>query len=102
MGMKPTFYVMAGAAIPRSQFPGDPWDDKWLPHVEGHPGQEMLILQGEGDDNIYCGRVLASMDTYDEAGHRKLTPKFEGVVSWLRDELNWQGDVGVMLVSIWR
>jgi hypothetical protein len=41
----------------------DRWDEKWLPHIEGHQGTDILMLSSEEDPNVwYCGIVLASSD----------------------------------------
>ena len=60
---KPTYYVIVGIKTTRKQVEsvlGEWWEDKNLPYYEGHPDAPFLVLQGEGNDDAYAGKVLAS------------------------------------------
>lgn len=105
MGMDATHYVMYGVAVHRKDFPGDRFDDEWLPYVEGWPETKVRIIYGEGDENLYCGMVLGEpADHMTDGGHQMLTPKWSDVAAavhpWLSEKLI-PGQPGLMLVTVW-
>jgi len=65
MSNQKTTYLILGAKMTESDLPGGRFDDRWLPHIEGHLGIEINILYGEGDNNIYVGKVLAETSAWD-------------------------------------
>lgn len=104
MSMKPYYYLMAGAAIPIDKFPGNPWDDKWLPYSEGHEGVEMSIVSGEGSEYYYCGKVLAKADPYEDFQYKAVKMKPEEwleIFRWLKHELNWSEPASLLLACCW-
>lgn len=105
MSMDASHYVMYGVAVPKSDFPGDIYDDEWLPYIEGDPDVDMSILRGEGDDNLYCGWVLGGpYDKWTDGGYQMLTPDFNDILAmvhpWL-SEKRIPGQPALMLVTTW-
>lgn len=105
MSMNASHYVMYGVAVSRNEFPGDIYDDEWLPYIEGDPDVNVSILQGEGDDNLYCGWILGGpYDAWTDGGHQMLTPDYDGILAlvhpWL-SEKRIPGQPGLMLVTVW-
>lgn len=101
MSMKPNYYVMLGAAIPQDDFSGDILADEWLPYSEGHQGAEMSIQYGEGNDNYYFGKVLASADSYEDFNHKEISIDLETiqrVENWLKESLGHDTPAKLMLV----
>lgn len=104
MSMHPYHYLMLGAPIERDSFPGDPWDDEWLPYYEGHEGVEMSIIYGESPA-IYAGKIYGSPISDDrESGHQDIeTPTAEDaarVREFLR-QLGCETLPKLMIVTVW-
>ena len=39
----------------------DRWDEKYLPHIEGHPDTNIMMYNSESEKDVwYCGILLAS------------------------------------------
>jgi hypothetical protein len=104
MSMKPYHYVVLGVAIPNEEFPGDPWDDKWLPYPEGETGVAMEVLSGEGSTHFYCGKILAETDPYEDYQYKVVEATEEdrlAVHKWLAEELNRHEPPQVLLCCCW-
>lgn len=108
MGMHKTTYLMLGIRMPASEFPGDRYDEEWLPYVEGHPGVEMSILSGESDDYLYIGKQLADSGYAQDDVYFQLDPvgsytqTQEDVDRFLRERVNWAGGPArFMFFDLW-
>lgn len=103
MSNKPYYYVMYGVTIPQEKFPGNYYDEKWLPYTEGHEGVEMSILSG--DTHLYCGKILTRIDPYgDNPESQPLDLDFNAVTrtnNWTAETFDWYESPKLMLVTIW-
>lgn len=103
MSNKAYHHVMYGVTIPQEQFPGDYYDEKWLPYTEGHEEIEMSILSG--DAHLYCGKILARIDPYgDNLESQPLDIDFNAMLRtdiWIKKMFDWPEFPKLMLVTIW-
>lgn len=103
MSNKPYHHVMYGVTIPQEKFPGNYYDEKWLPYTEGREGVEMGILQG--DAHLYCGKILARIDPYGDNLESQPLDLGPSVVfhtkEWIKETFDLHGPLELMLVTIW-
>ena len=70
MNLQPTFYYVTGYAVPRVEIERELniMEDKFLPYIEGHPGEKLSILCGE-QDNVFIGFRSKGLDRYWDSDH---------------------------------
>lgn len=73
--MEKTSYVIKGFAYPYDLI--EPYQDKWLPYLEGHPDVDINMIVDFNNGIVYFGKLLASSDN----GNTVIDSSFDELIS---------------------
>ena len=76
MGLDRTDYIIYGWKLPVKMDGFDYWDDKYLPYIEGHPGEDYTIVLEEENKFLAFGKLIGIAETWDtNINIKDLNPK---------------------------
>ena len=110
MGAEQVTYVMTGIRVKRTVLEDmgiDIYDDKFLPYIEGHPGEPIDIVEDSQSEYIYMGEVILKKccEDYDDISNTFKLPLHRAVAVQLIHILDIPvpfEDIHDWIFTIWR
>jgi len=65
MGLDRTDYIIYGWKLPPNMDGFDYWDEKYLPYIEGHPGEDYTMVLEEENKFLAFGKLIKMAETWD-------------------------------------